>query len=203
MFTLYDYLPSGNGYKCRLALHQLEKPFRRVDKDIVAGASRTPEFLAKNPNGRIPLLELEDGRVLSESNAILSYVAEGSHLVPKDPFERALVNQWLFYEQYSHEPNVATARFWIHYVKDYDRAALAKKQEQGRYALALMDRHLEGKTFFVGERYSIADIALYAYTHVAEEGGFDLSLYGNVRRWLGEVASQARHVPITFRDFAG
>jgi glutathione S-transferase len=201
MVTLYDFLPSGNGYKCRLAMHQLGRPFRLVEKDITKGETRTPEFLAKNPNGRIPLLELEDGRLLAESNAILWYVAEGTHLVPEDRFERAQVMQWLFYEQYSHEPNVATARFWLHYAADYDKALLAKKQELGRFALALMDRHLQRREFFVGDRYSIADIALYAYTHVADEGGFDLAAYPAVQAWLARVASQPRHVPITQRAF--
>ena len=199
MPTLYDYLPSGNGYKCRLAMHQLGKPFRLVEVDILKGASRTPEFLAMNPNGRVPLLELDDGRRLSESNAILLYVTEGSPLVPTDAFERAQVMQWLFYEQYSHEPNIATARFWLHDVPDHDRALLAKKQELGRFALSLMDRHLASRTFFVAERYTVADIALYAYTHVADEGGFDLSRYPAVRAWLARVASQPRHVPITHR----
>jgi glutathione S-transferase len=199
MLTLYDFLPSGNGYKCRLALHQLGKPFRLVEKNIIEGETRTPEFLAKNPNGRIPLLELEDGRVLAESNAILLYVAEGSPLVPTDPFERAQVMQWLFYEQYSHEPNVATPRFWLHYLREYDRGLLAKKQELGRFALALMDRHLATRAFFVGERYSVADIALYAYTHVADEGGFDLSAYPAVGEWLARVAGQPRHISIRER----
>jgi glutathione S-transferase len=201
MPTLYDYLPSGNGYKCRLAFHQLGKPFRLVEMDIMKGASRTPEFLAKNPNGRIPVLELDDGRLLSESNAILLYVTDGSPLLPSDGFERAQVMQWLFYEQYSHEPNVATPRFWLQYLRDYDRALLAKKQELGRYALALMDRHLASRAFFVGERYTVADIALYAYTHVADEGGFDLAGYPAVRAWLARVAAEPRHVAITHRAF--
>jgi glutathione S-transferase len=201
MVTLYDNLPSGNGYKCRLVLHQLQRPFKRVEKDVTKGETRTPAFLAKNPNGKIPLLELEDGRILSESNAIILYLAEGSPLVPSDAFERAQVMQWLFYEQYSHEPNIATARFWIHDVPDHDKAALAKKQELGRFALALMDRHLESRTFFVGERYTIADVALYAYTHVAGEGGFDLAAYPAVRAWLARVAAQPRHVPITQGTF--
>ncbi len=201
MPTLYDYLPSGNGYKCRLVLHQLGKAFRLVEVDIMKGETRKPEFLARNPNGRIPLLELDDGRMLSESNAILLYVAEGSPLVPADAFERAQVMQWLFYEQYSHEPNVAVPRFWLHYLRDYDAALLAKKQELGRFALALMDRHLASRAFLVGERYTVADIALYAYTHVCEEGGFDLSSYPAVRAWLARVAAQPRHVPITQRVF--
>src|SRR5215813_1730213 len=114
-WTLYDYLPSGNGYKCRLAMHQLEKPFRLVHKDILKRETRTPEFLAMNANGRIPLLDAGGGRFLAESNAILLFVAEGTPLVPADAWERAQAYQWLFFEQYSHEPNVATSRFWLHY----------------------------------------------------------------------------------------
>jgi glutathione S-transferase len=199
MWTLHDFLPSGNGYKCRLAMHQLEKPFRLVPRDIMNGETRTAEFLAMNANGRIPLLALGDGRFLAESNAILLFVAEGSPLVPADAWERAQAYQWLFFEQYSHEPNVATPRFWIRYLpKDkVDPARLARKQELGRAALGVMEQHLASRTFFVGERYSVADIALYAYTHVADEGGFDLATYPAVQRWLARVAAQPRHVPIT------
>jgi glutathione S-transferase len=199
-WTLYDYLPSGNGYKCRLAMHQLGKPFRLVQKDIVAGMTRTPEFLALNANGRIPLLDLGDGRRLAESNAILLFVAEGSPLVPADPWERAQVYQWLFFEQYSHEPNVATPRFWLQHVPEekIDRVQLAKKQDLGRAALGVMDRHLSTRTFFVGERYTVADIALYAYTHVADEGGLDLAPFPAVLRWLARVKEQPRHVTITY-----
>jgi glutathione S-transferase len=199
-WSLYDYLPSGNGYKCRLAMHQLEKPFQLVQKDIMAGMSRTPEFLAKNPNGRIPVLDLGDGRCLAESNAILLFVAEGSRLLPSDSWERAQVYQWLFFEQYSHEPNVATPRFWLHSLPEdkIDKGLLAKKQDLGRAALGVMDRHLASRPFFVGERYSIADIALYAYTHVADEGGLELTPFPAIRRWLGRVKEQPRHVPITY-----
>ena len=199
-WTLYDNLPSGNSYKCRLAMHQLGKPFRLVEKDILAGATRTPEFLAMNPNGRVPLLDLGDGRFLAESNAILLFVSEGSPLVPADPWERAQAYQWLFFEQYSHEPNVATPRFWLHSLpkEKIDRVQLAKKQELGRAALGVMERHLATHAFFVGERYSVADIALYAYTHVADEAELDLSPLPNVRAWLGRVRDQPRHVPITF-----
>jgi glutathione S-transferase len=198
-WTLYDFLPSGNGYKCRLAMHQLEKPFQLVQKDILQGATRTPEFLAMNPNGRIPLLDLGDGRYLAESNAILMFVSEGSPLVPADAWERAQVYQWLFFEQYTHEPNVATPRFWLHELPEekIDRVQLAKKQELGRAALGVMERHLATRAFFVGERYSVADIALYAYTHVADEAGLDLKPLPAVRRWLGQVKDQPRHVPIT------
>jgi glutathione S-transferase len=200
-WTLYDYLPSGNGYKCRLAMHQLRKPFTLVEKDILKGASRTPDFLAMNPNGRIPLLDLGDGRHLAESNAILLFVSEGSPLVPSGAWERAQAYQWLFFEQYSHEPNVATPRFWLRYgpADKFDRAELAKKQELGRAALGVMERHLETRAFFVDERYTVADIALYAYTHVADEGGFDLASFPAIRRWLGRVRDQPRHVPLTYK----
>lgn len=190
MLKLYDYLESGNGYKVRLLLHQLARPFERIELDIVAGATRTPEFLAHNPNGRIPLLELEDGTHLAESNAIQWYLADGTAFLPEDPVERAQVLQWMFFEQYSHEPNIATLRFW-HFagLVDAHRDALAEKLERGHAALAVMERHLASQPFFVVSRYSIADIALYAYTHVAPEGGFELGPYPAVRGWLARVAA--------------
>mgnify|MGYP001196742809 CR=1 FL=1 len=197
---LYDFLESGNGYKVRLALHQLGLPFTRVELDIVAGATRTPDFLAKNPNGRIPTLELADGTYLAESNAILFYLATGTPLLPDDRLECAQVLQWMFFEQYSHEPNIATARFWLHHTEltPERRAALAEKKRLGDAALGVMESHLgASRTYFVGERYTIADIALYAYTHVADEGGFDLAPFPAVRAWLARVASQPGHVPIT------
>ncbi|WP_119462451.1 glutathione S-transferase family protein [Rhodospirillaceae bacterium SYSU D60014] len=199
MLTLYDYLPSGNGYKVRLLLSQLGRPFELVEKDILKGETRTPEFLAINPNGRIPVLVLEDGRRLAESDAILFYLAEGTPYLPEDRFERAEVLQWLFFEQYSHEPSIAVARFWIHSLgKRTEWAArLEEKWQRGHQALAVMERHLDGRRFFVGERYGIADIALYAYTHVAEEGEFDLSGYPRIRAWLDRVADQPGHVMIT------
>ena len=199
MLTLYDYLSSGNGYKCRLLLHQLGLPFRRVELDIMQGATRTPEFLARNPNGRIPALELEDGTVLAESNAILFYLAEGTPFLPADRLGRAQVLQWLFFEQYSHEPFVAVARFILHLLpEDSPRRAELPRLHQGGYAaLGVMEQRLASHPFLVGDRYSIADIALYAYTHVADEGGFDLAGYPAVRTWLGRVAAQPGHVPIT------
>jgi glutathione S-transferase len=199
-WKLYDYLPSGNGYKCRLAMHQLRRPFELVQKDILAGMTRTPEFLSMNPNGRIPMLDLGDGRYLAESNAILLFVSEGTPLLPADSWERAQSYQWLFFEQYSHEPNVATPRFWLHYLPEekVDRVQLAKKQELGRAALGVMERHLATRAFFVGERYSIADIALYAYTHVADEAGIDVTPFPAVRRWLGRVQKEPRHVPLSY-----
>jgi len=199
VLRLYDYLASGNAYKVRLLLHQLGIPFERVETDIVRGETRTPEFLARNPNGRIPTLELEDGTHLAESNAILFYLAEGTPFLPATRFERALVLQWLCFEQYSHEPNIATVRFWLHTgLDDERRAMLPMKRRLGHDALAVMDGHLRARSFFVGERYSIADIALFAYTHVAGEGGFDLEPYAAVRAWLDRVRAQPGHVPITW-----
>ena len=198
MLRLYDYLMSGNGYKVRLLLAQLGLPFERIELDIVKGETRTPEFLGKNPNGRIPVLELDDGTCLAESNAIMFYLAEGTPFLPEGRLARAQVLQWLFFEQYSHEPNIATVRFWLHTeMTDARRALLPSKRAQGYAALQVMERHLSDHTFFVGERYTIADIALYAYTHVADEGGFDLTRYPAVNAWLARVRGQPRHIPIT------
>ena len=199
MLRLHDNSFSGNGYKIRLLLTQLGTPFERIDYDIDRGATRTPEFLKLNPNGRIPVLEFADGRILAESNAILSYLAEGTPYLPQDRFERALVLQWMFFEHYSHEPNVATLRYWItHDLLDDERRAMVEgKRRWGCAALDVMEQHLAQRRYFVGKRYSIADIALYAYTHVAHEGGFDLARYAAIRRWLDRVASEPRHIPIT------
>ena len=201
MYTLYDYLDSGNGYKIRLLLAQLRQPYRYVELDIMRGETRTPQFLAKNPNGRIPMLEFEDGQCLAESNAILCYLAEGTDFLPTERLAQARVLQWMFFEQYSHEPNVATPRFIMrHLPKDDPRCAeLPKRQERGRAALAVMEGHLVSHSYFVGERYSIADIALYAYTHVAEEGGLELAPYPKLRAWLSRVAAQPRYVGLLDR----
>jgi glutathione S-transferase len=200
MLTLFDYLDSGNGYKIRLLLAQLNKSYRWVELDIMEGKTRTPEFLAKNPNGRIPAIE-EDGRYLAESNAILIYFAEDTPFLPAERFSRAQVFQWLFFEQYSHEPYVATPRFIVkHFPADHPRQAeVPKRLEQGRAALAVMEAHLKTRKFFVDEKYSIADIALYAYTHVSHEGGHDLSAYPSVRAWIDRIAAQPRYIPITWR----
>ena len=199
MIRLYDYLPSGNGYKVRLLLTQLGIPFERIELDILKGTTRTPEFLQKNLNGRIPVVELEDGGFLAESNAILFYFAEGTPFLPADRWQRAQALQWMFFEQYSHEPNIATSRFWLQHLEltPERKAALAQKRPLGYAALDVMEKHLTGRSFFVGEQYSIADIALYAYTHVAGEGGFDLAKYPNIRAWLERVQSQPKHIPIT------
>jgi glutathione S-transferase len=205
MLTLYDYLDSGNGHKIRLLLSQLGKPYRLVELDIMKGETRSPEFLAKNPNGRIPTLQLEDGTFLAESGAILWYLAEGTPFVPSDRLGRAQVLQWMFFEQYSHEPYVATSRFIVrHFPADSPRRAeLPDRMKRGYDALGVMEKHLAKNRFFVGERYTIADIALYAYTHVADEGSFDLSRFPNVIAWLGRVKDQPKYVPITYREPAG
>lgn len=201
MITLYDYLDSGNGYKVRLLLTQLGIPYRYVELDIMRGETRTPEYLAKNPDGRIPLLELEDGRYLAQSDAILWYLADGTEFLPSDRLARALVLQWMFFEQYSHEPYVATPRFIMrHFAADSPRRAeLPQRQARGRDALAVMERHLADHSYFVAERYTIADIALYGYTHVAEDGGLELKPYPHVREWLARVAGQPRYVGLLDR----
>lgn len=190
--TVYGDIHSGNCFKIRLALEQLGLPYRWQHIDILKQESRTPEFLRKNPNGKIPVLELADGTFLFESNAILHYLAEGSPLLPTDRLEHAQVLQWMFFEQYSHEPYIATARYFILYLgRPADKEeALQSKMPGGYRALDVMERHLATRSFFVGERYTIADIALYAYTHVAHEGGFDLAAYPAVRAWLARVAAQ-------------
>ena len=196
---LYDYLPSGNGYKVRLLLTLLGIPFERVELDIVAGATRTPEYLAINPNGRIPVLETDEGIHLAESNAILFFLADGTPFLPPRSLDRARVLQWMFFEQYNHEPNIATSRHWIQHLEltDERRARLEEKHELGHDALRVMEAHLSSHEFFVARRYTIADIALFAYTHVAPEGGFDLAPYPAIRAWIERVASQPRHIPIT------
>ena len=201
MLTLHDYLPSGNGYKVRLLMHQLGIPFRLVEHDIHQGETRTPAFLALNPNGRVPVLVLEDGTALAESDAILCYLAHDSELWPSDRLEFARTMQWLFFEQYSHEPAIAVARFIENYLpaEHPRRAELPKLLEKGHAALAVMERQLADQPYFVGGRYGIADIALYGYTHVAGEGGFDLALYPAVGAWLARVAARPGHVPIDWR----
>jgi glutathione S-transferase len=199
--TLYDYLDSGNGYKVRLLFALLERRYRWVELDIMRGATRTADFLAKNPNGRIPTLQLEDGACIAESNAILWYLAEGTAYLRTDHLGRAQVLQWMFFEQYSHEPYVATPRYILKHLPEDSprRAELPRRLEQGRAALTVMETHLRERQYFVGERYSIADIALYAYSHVAREAQLDLAPYPSVRAWLARVADQPRHRAITAR----
>ena len=196
---LYDFLPSGNGYKIRLLLTQIGMPFERIEINILEGESRTPEFLSKNPNGKIPILEICKNQYLAESNAILMYLSEGTEFLPYDRCLKAKVLQWLFFEQYSHEPFIATSRYWISILGKADeyKEALEEKREGGYAALEVMENHLTGKTFFVGERYTIADIALFAYTHLADEGGFDLSRFKAIQTWIERVKAQSRYIAIT------
>lgn len=203
MYTLYDYLPSGNGYKVRLLLTQLGMPFRLVELDIVKGETRTPEFLQKNPDGRIPLLELEPGVFLSQSNAILIYLSQGTPFLPSDRWLHAQVMEWLFFEQYSHEPNIATSRFWIHTLNlaAERQEQLAQKHKAGMAALQVMEQRLTDHPFLVADTYTIADIALFAYTHVADEGGFDLTQFPAIQHWIQQVQAQPKHIPITQSQF--
>jgi glutathione S-transferase len=196
---LYDFLPSGNGYKIRLLLSQMGIPYERIEVNILKGESRTPEFLSKNPNGKIPVLEVEPGKYLAESNAILMYLSEYTEFLPYDRFLKAQVLQWLFFEQYSHEPFIATSRFWISILgkaEEY-RTALEQKREPGYAALRVMENHLQSRLYFVGDRYTIADIALFAYTHVADEGGFDLSKFPAIQKWIERVKAQPGYISIT------
>ena len=199
MLCLYDNLSSGNGYKVRLMLSLLGLPFERVERDIDRGETRTPEFLAMNPNGRIPLLELGPGDWLAESNAILYYLAEGTPYLPRERRARAAALQWLFFEQYSLEPNIATARYWITHklLTPAREAVLPEKRRLGHAALAVMEQHLAARAYFVGAVPTVADLALYAYTHVAPEGGFDLAPYAAIQRWLARIPQIPGYVPIT------
>ena len=196
--TVYGMKTSGNCYKVQLLLEQIGRPYRWIEIDSTTGQTRTPEYLARNPNGKVPLLELDDGRRLAESNAILCYLAEGTPLLPTDAWQRAEMLQWLFFEQYSHEPCVAVARFiclWL--ADDHPRTAeLPRLRERGYQALDVMERHLTGREFFVGSGYGVADIALFAYTHAAADGGFDLSRYPAITAWLARVREQPRYVPM-------
>ena len=202
-YRLYDYLPSGNGYKVRLVLSQLDLPYELVEVDITRGESRTAEFLAMNPNGRIPLLEIPDQGYLSESHAIIWYLAEDSPLVPPDPLDRARMWQWMCFEQYNLEPNIGTARFWLGSLGRNEEELgdrLVEKRREGYAALDVLEQGLKGQRFLVADSYSLADIALYAYTHVAPEGGFSLQNYPAIRGWCERVATRPRHVPITARS---
>ena len=198
---LHAYLPSGNGYKVRLLMTQLGIPFELIEYDITKGETRTPGFLQNvNANGRIPVLETETGEFLPESNAILFYLAEGTPFLPDDRFDKAQALRWMFFEQYSHEPNIATPRYWITHRLEmtYERRVMLEtKRKLGYDALGVMEEHLKDRAFFVGDHYSIADIALYAYTHVADEGGFNLGRFAAVRAWLERVRAQSDHIPIT------
>jgi glutathione S-transferase len=195
---LFDNPASGNCYKVRLLLAQLAIPYERRTLSVTDRSNRAEVLGGLNPALRVPTLVLDDGRPLGESNAILWFLGDGTAYVPGDRYERAQVLQWQFFEQYDHEPNVAVARFWMSYRRDkIDPAFLAERHKGGYRAFDAMERHLAGRQFLVGERYSLADISLYAYTHVAGEGGFDLERYPAIRAWLSRIAAQPRHIPIT------
>jgi glutathione S-transferase len=199
--VLHEYSQSGNCYKIRLTAALLGAGIERREYDIQKGETRTPEFLAEvNPNGRIPVLQVGD-RFIPESNAACFYLADGTGLVPEDRFDRADMLRWMFFEQYNHEPNVATLRFWLAFLgeanlSDMQRSLLPGKREAGEAALRLMDEHLAGHAYFVGGGLTLADIALYAYTHVAEDGGFELSAYPAVTAWLERVAAQPGYIAL-------
>lgn len=195
---LYDFPLSGNCYKVRLLLAQLGLRYERIEVDRVKNETRSPEYLAKNPNGKIPLLELDSGDRLPESNAILCYLAEGTPLFPSERLARAKVLQWLFFEQASHMPNIAVPRFWISILKQEREfeAQIQEKHVLGYRALAVMEKHLEEHRFFGGDRYSIADISLFAYTHMAEQGKYDLSRTPAVKAWIARVQDQPGYVPL-------
>jgi glutathione S-transferase len=195
---LYDNAVSGNCYKVRLLLAHLGIAYERRALSVVDRSNRSEVLGGLNPALRVPTLLLDDGRPLAESGAILWYFGEGTRFVPEDPYERAQVLQWMFFEQYDYEPAIAVVRFWLSYsgrAEDFaDR--IEERTAAGHRALAAMERHLEGGEFFVGDDVSLADVALYAYTHVAHEGGFDLDAYPAVRAWLDRVAALPGHVPI-------
>jgi len=195
-YSVYGMSSSGNCYKVRLLLEQLRVPYRWIEIDTRSGFTRSAEYLAKNPNGRVPLLELEPGEFLAESDAILFYLAEDSPFWPRQRRHRAEVLQWMFFEQYSHEPYIAVARMICTMLPPGHarRSELPRLLERGVQALDVMEQHLRGRSFFVADSYSIADIALYAYTHAADEGGFQLAHYPAIRAWIGRVEAQARFV---------
>ncbi len=198
MITVYGMSTSGNCHKVRLLLEQLGRAYQWIEVDSAHGATRTPEYLARNPNGRVPMLELEDGRLLVESNAILVYLAQGSGYWPADDWQRAQALSWMFFEQYSHEPYIAVARFirgWLP-LDSPRRAELPRLLERGDQALAVMEKHLQDSEWFTGPAYGVADIALCAYTEHAADGGFDLSRFPLVSRWLARVRQTAGFAPM-------
>ncbi|MCK9690671.1 glutathione S-transferase family protein [Pseudomonas syringae] len=196
MYKVYGDYNSGNCYKVKLMLNLLGSEYEWVPVDIRNGETQTPAFLEKNPNGKIPVLELEDGTCLWESNAILNFLADGSSYLPSEPRLRTQVLQWQFFEQYSHEPSVAVARFIQFYLGlPAERMTEYRAMQKAGYrALAVMEQQLDRTPFLVGENFSIADIALYAYTHVAHQGGFDLAPYTGIRRWLDRVKAQPGYI---------
>jgi glutathione S-transferase len=199
--VLHEYSASGNCYKVRLTAALVGVPLERREYDIMMGETRTPEFLANvNANGRIPVLQVGK-RFIPESNAASYYVADGSHLIPTDPFDHADMLRWMFWEQYNHEPNIATLRFWMRCVglerlNEAQRLQMASKRQAGNAALMLMDDHLNGRDWFVADAMSLADTCLFAYTHVADEADFDLELYPNVIRWMEQIMAQPGYIPM-------
>jgi glutathione S-transferase len=198
MYKIYGDVNSGNCYKVKLLAEQLGVPFEWITVETLKKETQSLEFLKKNPNGKIPLLEMEDGRFLPESNAILHFLAEGTPYLPEDRFEHAQVLQWLFFEQYSHEPYIATARYIIRYLgrPAEMEQTLQAKMAPGNKALRVMEEHLHGRSYFVGDRYTIADIGLFAYTHVADEGNFSLVEFPSICKWIERVKSQPGFVRI-------
>lgn len=194
---LYDYLPSGNSYKVRLLMSYLGVPYEWENLDIIKGETQTEGFKSKNPVGQIPLLELADGRRIAESNAIIFFLAEGTPYWPKNAFDQAKCLQWMFFEQYKHEPSIAVARFIHHYAMETRKSELRVLHKKGYGALDVMEAHLADNLWFVGGGRTIADIALYAYTHVAAEGGFDMSKYQNIMVWCDRFSDHPRHMRIT------
>ena len=198
MITIYGYSPSGNCHTLRMLLSQLGREYRGIAPDSAHGATRTPEYLAKNPNGKVPMIELDDGRIMTESNAILYWLAEGTQYFSGDSFQRAQTLAWMFFEQYSHEPYVAVARFicgWTP-LDSPRRADLPNLRARGDQALAVMEKHLAANGWFSSTGYGIADIALFAYTHCAEDGGFALARYPKIQDWLARVRVQPGFVPM-------
>jgi glutathione S-transferase len=195
---LWNSEVSGNCYKVRLLLAHLGLPYERREVSVVDRSQRAELLGGKNPALRVPVLELDDGRALAESDAILWYLADGTAYLPQDGFDRAKVLQWLFFEQYCHEPTIAVVRFWLAYSGEPERyaALVDEKRGAGYAALDGMEAELRDRSFFVAETYTIADIALYAYTHVADEGGFELDRYPAIGAWLDRVSAQPGHVAI-------
>ncbi|WP_312708547.1 glutathione S-transferase family protein [Stenotrophomonas sp.] len=196
--TVHGMSVSGNCHKVRLLLEQLGSRYRWVEVDSAHGQTHTPEFLALNPNAKVPLIVRDDGRVLTESNAILFWLAEGTPYLPADGWERAQALRWMFFEQYTHEPCIAVARFIRGWTAEDSprRAELPRLHERAQHALAVMEQHLRQAPWFTGSHYGIADIALFAYTHVAEDGGIRLQPFPEVRGWLQRVREQPRFVPM-------
>jgi glutathione S-transferase len=195
---LYNSQVSGNCYKVRLLFAHLGLDYDRHELSVIDRSNRSEVLGELNPGLRVPTLVLDDGRSLGESDAIIFYFAEGTEYLPEDPFERAQVLQWLFFEQYEHEPGVAVARFLLHYTDDPALHAdrIAERQRAGVRALTAMDEHLAGRDYLVADALTIADISLYAYTHVADEAGIELADYPAIGRWLARVAAEPGHIPI-------